>query len=279
MSMRKIAIYGKGCIGKSSITQNTVAALAEMSRKVMVVGCDSKADSTRLLLGRLHPKILLNTLREESEDVHLEDFRKEGWGKTFCVESGGPEPGVGCTGRSVITSIGVLEQLGAYDEKLQLDYTFYDGLSSVVCSGFVMPMREKKAQEVYIVTSGESLSLYTINNICRGIQKYAFLGGVRLGGLIYNSPNFDQEDDLVQAFAEQLGTQIIYSIPRDNIVQQAEFHSQTVIAYAPNCEQAQHYRHLAKAIDQNTNFVVPKPLSNQQLETLLMKWGVVSFDC
>ncbi|MBD2440910.1 nitrogenase iron protein [Nostoc sp. FACHB-110] len=274
--MRKIAIYGKGGIGKSTTTQNMTAGLVEMGRKVMVVGCDSKADSTRLLLGGLHPKIVLDTLRQESDDLHLEDLCKEGWGKTFCVESGGPEPGVGCTGRGVITSIGLLEQLGAYDDKLQLDYTFYDGLGSVVCGGFVMPMRERKAQEVYIVTSGEIMAMYTTNNICRGIHKYAVIGGVRLGGLICNSRNIEQEDDLVQAFAEQLGTQMIAFIPRDNIVQQAEFYSQTVIEYAPHCEQAQHYRHLAKAIDQNTNFVIPKPLSDEQLEKLLVNSGVLS---
>ncbi|MBP5976141.1 nitrogenase iron protein [Brasilonema sp. CT11] len=271
--MRKIAIYGKGGVGKSTTTQNTVAGLVDMGRKVMVVGCDSKADSTRLLLGRLHQKIVLDTLRKE-EDVNLEDFRKEGWGKTLCVESGGPEPGVGCTGRGVLTSIGLLEQLGAYDEEVRLDYTFYDGLGNVVCGGFVMPLREGKAQEVYIITSGEIMAMYATNNICRSIQKYASIGSIRLGGLICNSRNVDQEDNLIQALAEQLGTQMIYSMPRNNMVQRAEFYSKTVIAYAPECEQAQHYRNLAKAIDQNTNFVIPKSMSNDQLEKLLAKFGL-----
>lgn len=271
--MRKIAIYGKGGIGKSTTTQNTVAGLVDMGRKVMVVGCDSKADSTRLLLGGLHQKIVLDTLRKE-EDVNLEDFRKEGWGKALCVESGGPEPGVGCTGRGILTSIGLLEQLGAYDEQVRLDYTFYDGLGNVVCAGFVMPIREGKAQEIYIVTSGEIMAMYAANNICRSIQKYALIGGVRLGGLICNSRNVDQEDNLIEALAEQLGTQIIYSMPRNKMVQQAEFYSKTVIEYAPDCQQAQHYRNLAIAIDQNRNFVIPKSMSNDQLEKLLVKFGL-----
>ena len=272
--MRKIAIYGKGGIGKSTTTQNIVAGLADMGRKVMVVGCDSKADSTRLLLGGLHQKIVLDTLREEGEDVNLEDFRKEGWGKTLCVESGGPEPGVGCTGRGILTSIGLLEQLGAYDEKVRLDYAFYDGLSDVVCGGFVMPIRERKAQEIYIVTSEEIMAMYAANNICRGIQKYALIGDIRLGGLICNSRKVDREDNLIKALAEQLGTQLIYSMPRDNMVQRAEFYRKTVIEYAPESEQAQHYRHLATAIDQNTNFAIPKPMSNEQFEELLVKFGL-----
>ncbi len=274
--MRKIAIYGRGGVGKSTTTQNVVAGLTEAGRNVMLVGCDSKADSTRLLLGGFHRKILLDTLRKEEDGVNLRDFRQEGWGRTLCVESGGPEPGVGCTGRGILTSIGLLEQLGAYDDALKLDYTFYDGLGDVVCGGFVMPIRERKAQEVYIIASGEIMTMYTVNNICRSLQKYGPIGGIRLGGLICNSREVDREDDLITALAEKLGTQMIYSIPKDNIVQQAEFHRKTVIEYAPECEQAQHYRHLAMAIDENTDFVTPKSMSNDQLEELLIKFGLFS---
>ncbi|NSW87433.1 MAG: AAA family ATPase, partial [Syntrophobacteraceae bacterium] len=137
--MRKIAIYGKGGIGKSTTTQNTVAGLAEMGRRVMVVGCDPKADSTRLLLGGLSQKTVLDTLRTEGEDVDLDDIRKTGFKGTICVESGGPEPGVGCAGRGIITSINLLEQLGAYASSEKLDYAFYDVLGDVVCGGFAMP--------------------------------------------------------------------------------------------------------------------------------------------
>ncbi|WP_071516268.1 nitrogenase iron protein [Geitlerinema sp. PCC 9228] len=273
--MRKIAIYGKGGIGKSTTTQNTVAGLVEMGRKVMIVGCDPKADSTRLLLGGMAQTSVLDTLREEGEEVELEDIRKSGYGNTLCVESGGPEPGVGCAGRGIITSISMLEQLGAYDESEHLEYAFYDVLGDVVCGGFAMPIREGKAQEIYIVTSGEMMAMYAANNICRGIRKYAESGGVRLGGLICNSRKVDRESDLIEALAEKLGTKMIYFMPRDNVVQRAELNRKTVIEFEPDCEQADHYRSLAKAIDENTDQTIPTPMNNDELEQLLVKFGLL----
>jgi nitrogenase iron protein NifH len=274
--MRKIAIYGKGGIGKSTTTQNTVAGLVELGRKVMVVGCDPKADSTRLLLGGLAQKSVLDTLREEGEDVELEDILKEGYGGTRCVESGGPEPGVGCAGRGIITSINMLESLGAYEEQVGLDYAFYDVLGDVVCGGFAMPIRDGKAQEIYIVCSGEMMAMYAANNICKGIRKYAESGGVRLGGLICNSRNVDNEKEMIAELARRLGTQMIYFVPRDNMVQQAEINRKTVIEYAPEHPQADHYRNLAKSIDENKMFVVPNPLEIEDLEQLLMDYGILA---
>lgn len=273
--MRKVAIYGKGGIGKSTTTQNTVAGLAEMGRKVMVVGCDPKADSTRLLLGGLAQKSVLDTLREEGEDVELEDIRKPGFGGTWCVESGGPEPGVGCAGRGIITSINMLEALGAYEESEGLDYSFYDVLGDVVCGGFAMPIRDGKAEEIYIVCSGEMMAMYAANNICKGIMKYAESGGVRLGGLICNSRNTDREADLITELAAKLGTQMIYFVPRDNDVQRAEINRKTVIEWNGECKQADEYRGLAKAIDENEMFVVPTPLEIEELEQLLLDYGIM----
>jgi len=273
--MRKVAIYGKGGIGKSTTTQNTVAGLAEMGRKVMVVGCDPKADSTRLLLGGLAQKSVLDTLREEGEDVELEDIRKPGFGGTWCVESGGPEPGVGCAGRGIITSINMLESLGAYEESEGLDYAFYDVLGDVVCGGFAMPIRDGKAQEIYIVCSGEMMAMYAANNICKGIMKYAESGGVRLGGLICNSRNTDREADLITELASKLGTQMIYFVPRDNDVQRAEINRKTVIEWDGSVTQANEYRGLAKAIDENEMFVVPTPLEIEDLEQLLLDYGIM----
>jgi len=192
--MRQVAIYGKGGIGKSTTTQNLTAGLAELGKKIMVVGCDPKADSTRLLLNGLAQKTVLDTLREEGEVDDLSQIEKVGFGGIRCVESGGPEPGVGCAGRGIITSIGMLEDLGAYTD--DLDYVFYDVLGDVVCGGFAMPIREGKAQEIYIVASGEMMALYAANNICKGIQKYALKGGVRLGGIICNSRKVDREEQV-----------------------------------------------------------------------------------
>ena len=274
--MRKVAIYGKGGIGKSTTTQNTVAALAEMGKKVMIVGCDPKADSTRLMLGGLAQKTVLDTLREEGEDVELEDVRKPGFRGTLCVESGGPEPGVGCAGRGIITSINLLEQLGAYEESNELDYAFYDVLGDVVCGGFAMPIREGKAEEIYIVCSGEMMAMYAANNICKGIMKFAEAGGVRLGGLICNSRKVDNEKEMIEKFAEKLGTQMVHFVPRDNDVQRAEIKRMSVIEWNPEVPQADEYRTLASNIDNNEMFVVPKPLEIEELEQLLMDYGILA---
>ncbi|MBR6155576.1 MAG: nitrogenase iron protein [Lachnospiraceae bacterium] len=270
--MRQVAIYGKGGIGKSTTTQNLTAGLTELGKKVMVVGCDPKADSTRFLLNGLAQKTVLDTLREEGEIDDLSYIVKEGFGGTRCVESGGPEPGVGCAGRGIITSIGMLEDLGAYTD--ELDYVFYDVLGDVVCGGFAMPIREGKAQEIYIVASGEMMALYAANNICKGIQKYAVKGGVRLGGIICNSRKVDRERDLLEAFAKELGSQLIYFVPRDNEVQRAEIQKKTVIDHNPEHPQAQEYRNLAQAIEDNQMFVIPKPMTQERLEEILTEYGL-----
>ncbi len=274
--MRKIAIYGKGGIGKSTTTQNTVAGLVKMGKNVLVVGCDPKADSTRLLLGGLAQKTVLDTLREEGEDVEIDDIIKRGYGEVRCVESGGPEPGVGCAGRGIITSINLLEQLGAWDEKYATDYTFYDVLGDVVCGGFAMPIRDGKAEEIYIVVSGEMMAMYAANNICKGIKKYAQAGTVRLGGLICNSRKVENEQEMIEQLAKQLGTQMIHFVPRDNMVQQAEINRKTVIEFAPEHPQAKEYETLAAAIDKNEMFIIPEPLEIEELEKLLIDFGIAN---
>lgn len=212
-------------------------------------------------------------MREEGEDFELKDILKEGFAGIRCVESGGPEPGVGCAGRGIITSINMLESLGAYTD--DLDYVFYDVLGDVVCGGFAMPIREGKAQEIYIVASGELMALYAANNISKGIQKYARSGGTRLGGIICNSRKVDNELELLEAFATELGSQLIHFVPRDNIVQRAEINKKTVIAYDPDADQAHEYRALAKAIDDNDMFVIPEPMEQDRLEELMMEFGIL----
>jgi nitrogenase iron protein NifH len=199
--MRQIAIYGKGGIGKSTTTQNLVAGLAEAGKKVLIVGCDPKADSTRLILHAKAQTTVMDMARDRGgvEELELDDVLSIGYRGIKCTESGGPEPGVGCAGRGVITAINFLEENGAYSP--DLDYVFYDVLGDVVCGGFAMPMREKKAQEIYIVTSGEMMAMYAANNICKGIVKYAVSGGIRLGGLICNSRKVDGVR-LIAALAE-----------------------------------------------------------------------------
>ena len=274
--MRQIAIYGKGGIGKSTTTQNLTAGLAELGKKIMVVGCDPKADSTRLLLNGLAQRTVLDTLREEGEVDDLSQIERVGFGGIRCVESGGPEPGVGCAGRGIITSIGMLEDLGAYTD--DLDYVFYDVLGDVVCGGFAMPIREGKAKEIYIVASGEMMALYAANNICKGIAKYAQHGEVRLGGIICNSRNVDNELDLLRAFTKELNTQLIQFVPRNNIVQQAEIRKKTVIEFEPKSSQANVYRELAKNIDENELLTIPTPMTQDRLEQILIDYGMMEKD-
>jgi nitrogenase iron protein NifH len=271
--MRQIAIYGKGGIGKSTTTQNLAAGLAELGKKILVVGCDPKADSTRLILGGLIQDTVLDAIRDNAGGVTLDHLIKRGFGGIQCVESGGPEPGVGCAGRGIITAITMLENLGAYTE--DTEYVFYDVLGDVVCGGFAMPIREGKAKEIYIVASGEMMALYAANNICKGIKKYAEKGGVRLGGIICNSRNVDNERDLLRAFAAEIGTQLIYFIPRDNIVQHAELNRKTVIDYKKDSPQAEEYRKLAHAVHANTQFSIPQPIARDKLEELLLKYGMM----
>jgi len=273
--MRQIAIYGKGGIGKSTTTQNLTAALATMGKRIMQIGCDPKADSTRMLMGGKRQPTVLDTLREVgTENVTLEEVVHIGFGGIKCVEAGGPEPGVGCAGRGVITAINLLEELGAYTD--DLDFVFYDVLGDVVCGGFAMPMREGKAREIYIVASGEMMALYAANNICKGIVRFAKQSGIRLGGIICNSRKVDNELEVLTAFSERIGSHLVHFIPRDNIVQRAEINKKTVIEYDPESNQAGEYLQLAKNIIENGDFVIPTPLEYDELEELMMEFGVLT---
>ena len=275
--IRQIAFYGKGGIGKSTTSQNTLAAMAEMGQRILIVGCDPKADSTRLILHTKAQTTVLHLAAERGavEDLELEEVVIEGFRGIRCVESGGPEPGVGCAGRGIITAINFLEENGAYEN---VDFVSYDVLGDVVCGGFAMPIREGKAQEIYIVTSGEMMAMFAANNISRGVLKYAHTGGVRLGGLICNSRKVDREIDLIETLAARLSTQMIHFVPRDNIVQHAELRRMTVNEYAPDSAQANEYRELGKKIINNENLAVPTPISMDELEELLVEFGILESD-
>ncbi|BAY66395.1 nitrogenase iron protein subunit NifH [Calothrix brevissima NIES-22] len=275
--IRQIAFYGKGGIGKSTTSQNTLAAMAEVGQRILIVGCDPKADSTRLILHTKAQTTVLHLAAERGavEDLELEEVVLQGFRGIKCVESGGPEPGVGCAGRGIITAINFLEENGAYSN---VDFVSYDVLGDVVCGGFAMPIREGKAQEIYIVTSGEMMAMYAANNIARGILKYAHTGGVRLGGLICNSRKTDREDELITTLANRLSTQMIHFVPRDNIVQHAELRRMTVNEYAPDSNQANEYRTLADKIINNQNMAIPTPIEMDELEALLIEFGILESD-
>lgn len=268
--MKKIAIYGKGGIGKSTTTANISAALAQQGRQVCQIGCDPKNDSTRLLLHKICHLTVLDEVCLKDDDVTLEDVVHTGFAGVTCIEAGGPEPGVGCAGRGIIVALEKLNELSVMDDK---DIVIYDVLGDVVCGGFAVPIREGYADEIYIVTSGETMALYAANNICKGIARFAKRGSVRLGGLILNSRMVPNEEAIVNAFAERLGTKVVAVIPRDNIVQNAEINRQTVIEYAPDSAQATVYRELASHIWDSQASDIPKPLAFEELEELVYSYG------
>ena len=268
--MKKIAFYGKGGIGKSTTAANISAALSERGLRVCQIGCDPKNDSTRLLLGHICRKTVLDTVRDQ-EEIALEDVVHTGYNGIKCVEAGGPEPGVGCAGRGIIVALEKLAELQAVEDE---DVLLYDVLGDVVCGGFAVPIREGYATDIYIVSSGELMSLYAANNIAKGVRRFAMRGKVRLGGIIGNSRNTPNERQLLEVFARRLNTQLIAFIPRDVIVNQAENSRQTVLEFAPESAQAEVYRRLAADIIVNEKLAIPTPMSFEELEALVVEYGV-----
>jgi nitrogenase iron protein NifH len=269
--MKKIALYGKGGIGKSTTSANLSAAFSKMGKHVCQVGCDPKNDSTRLLLGKICHKTVLDIVRElDEEDIKLTDVVHNGYNGIKCIEAGGPEPGVGCAGRGIIVA---LEKLAELKANAGDDLVLYDVLGDVVCGGFAVPIREGYATDIYIVSSGELMALYAANNIAKGIKKFALRGSVRLGGIIGNSRNTLREKELLTEFAERINTKLIAFIPRAQIVLEAEVKRKTVIEYAPEDVQADVYTQLAKDIDVNNFLTIPTPMLFEELEELVAKYN------
>ena len=245
--MIKIAVYGKGGIGKSTTVSNLAAALAERGLRVMQIGCDPKADSTALLTHGANMNTALGLMRERKNDFSLSDMAVTGFGGVVCVEAGGPTPGLGCAGRGIIAALEKLEEKGAYDA-FRPDVVFYDVLGDVVCGGFSMPMRAGYADRVFIVTSGENMALHAAANIALAIENFKGRGYASLGGLILNRRNVKNEEEKVNELAQDISSSIVGSLCFSETVQQAEALSQTVIEAFPESEMAAQYRTLSDAV-------------------------------
>ncbi|MDR1800435.1 MAG: nitrogenase iron protein [Lachnospiraceae bacterium] len=269
--IKQIAIYGKGGIGKSTTTSNLSAALSEAGYKVMQFGCDPKSDSTNTLRGGTYIPTVLDTLREKGS-VNAHDVIFEGYNGIYCVEAGGPAPGVGCAGRGIITAVELFKQQKIFDE-LDLDFVIYDVLGDVVCGGFAVPIREGIAQHVFTVSSGDFMSIYASNNLFKGIKKYSNSGGALLGGIIANSINQGYSRDIVDDFAERTKTKIMQYVPRSITVTQSELKGKTTIEAAPDSEQAGVYRELASRIAQHETSSSPHPLELDELRAWAATWS------
>ncbi len=244
--MIKLAFYGKGGVGKSTTVSNISLALAEQGLRVMQIGCDPKADSTALLRSGKALTPVLDLVRKKAPFA-LEDMICIGEGGVICVEAGGPTPGSGCAGRGIITALDKLKAHGAYDV-FQPDVVLYDVLGDVVCGGFSMPMRGGYADRVYILTSGENMSIHAAANIAMALEDFRDRGYAKLGGLILNRRNVKNEDAKVQELADDFHSQIIGTLSRSDLVTDAEELGKTVLSAFPNSEMAEEYRALAKAV-------------------------------
>lgn len=255
--MVKIAVYGKGGIGKSTTTSNLSAAFSRMGYRVMQIGCDPKSDSTKNLMGGEKVPTVLDQIREKgSDNIELEDIVFEGFNGVYCVEAGGPTPGIGCAGRGIITAFEKLQELGAYDV-YQPDIVLYDVLGDVVCGGFAMPIRGGYADYVFIVTSGEMMAMFAATNISHAIQNFGKRGYAKLAGFIQNSRKVENEDELVEMVARENETQVIKIIPRDGAVQIAENDGMTVVEALPDSEMAKEYEDLAVRVLEVMNVGMP----------------------
>ena len=269
--IRQLAIYGKGGIGKSTTTSNLSAALADMGYKVMQFGCDPKADSTNTLRDGSYIPSVLELLRDRpSVDAHEAIFR--GYNGIYCVEAGGPAPGVGCAGRGITTAVQLLKQQRIFDE-LELDYVIYDVLGDVVCGGFAVPIREGIAEHVFTVSSADFMAVYAANNLFRGIQRYSNSGGALLGGVIANSINTPYARDIVDDFVDRTKTQVVEYVPRSITVAESELQGKTTIEAAPDSDQAGIYRSLARKIYQHTESRTPSPLNDAELREWASGWA------
>ncbi|MBR4555721.1 MAG: AAA family ATPase [Ruminococcus sp.] len=245
--MIKIAIYGKGGIGKSTISCNISAALARKGLSVMQIGCDPKADSTSLLRGGERMQTVLELSREKGSALALEDIVREGAFGVKCVEAGGPVPGLGCAGRGIINALETLERLGAY-ERYKPDAVIYDVLGDVVCGGFSMPMRKGYADKVFVVTSGEKMAVYAAANICMALENFKGRGYASLGGVILNRRGVEDEDENADRLARDFGTKIIAGIDRCSEIPLAEKQGKTVEEVCPGSEAGKQLEAAAEAV-------------------------------
>ncbi len=263
----KIAIYGKGGIGKSTLASNLSAALAKMGKRVLQIGCDPKHDSTRLILNGRPLTTVMDYIKNTPPSYQkLSHLLTTGYKGVVCVEAGGPEPGVGCAGRGILSAFALLERLGLKEDGF--DVIIYDVLGDVVCGGFAVPLRKGFADAVYIITSEEFMSLYAANNILKGIKN--FNRGYTISGLILNSRGENEDEGRVMRFAKSVGLPVKYKFPRSFVFRKAEEMKQTIAEAFPHSPEAFLFFEFANDVLVNRVFFKAKPLDDDMLEKTVL---------
>ncbi len=262
----QIAVYGKGGIGKSTVSANLSAALASLGEKVLQIGCDPKHDSTRLLHhGQKVRTVLDYILNTPPDEQRASDILMEGYLGIGCIEAGGPRPGKGCAGRGILTSFDFLNE---HSVLKPYSTVVYDVLGDVVCGGFAVPVRPQYAQAIFLVTSGEAMAIYAANNILCGIRNLD-PEGKRIAGIIYNSRGAGDEKEKVYDFAKAVGLPVCASIPRSENFLKAERKAQTLIEMDTGSREAEIFLGLAKDIREGLKLYAASPLSEEQMELFM----------
>lgn len=274
MGVKQIAIYGKGGIGKSTVSSNLATAMARQGKRVMLVGCDPKQDTTMSLCGGVQlPSVLDNLLLHGEANTKLKDICFQGPDGIVLVESGGPDPGVGCAGRGVITALEILDKLNAI-EHFGIDVVLYDVLGDVVCGGFAMPLRTGYASEIYLVTSGELMALYAANNICKAVQRLvSHTNNIGVSGIILNRRRVKNEEELTQSLADNVGVKIAADLPRDDVVQRCDGRKETVVASEPDSLLGSKIMDLARFMLENDKKTTPTPMSREDLAEMVRSYN------
>ncbi|MDR1138051.1 MAG: AAA family ATPase [Synergistaceae bacterium] len=261
----RLAFYGKGGIGKSAIASNVAAAFAILGRKVLLIGCDPKADATRNLTRKTIPTVI-DTLDRWGELTDATKLLHRGAFGVTCVESGGPEAGVGCAGLGISSTLEELERLKVYD--MDWDVVIYDVLGDVVCGGFSVPMRETHIDKVYVVTSAEFMSLYAANNILKGVRRYSSIQTPLLGGILHNRANSDSEISIVGDFCKKTNTSYFFAVRHYPEIGKAELRRKTVLEAFPDSPAGRCFVQLAERLSASDDATHPSPLPSEEMDVV-----------